>query len=355
MEAGEGREAALRYEGWVLRAFDVDPADLAREGAWVARFRALSQAFLGIEAHGGSTGLNAPAEREDHFLRALVYGQRTFLWTLRWARAWPDRPASIQDLGSGLGSAGLALAELGTEVETVDHAGLEAFRQALWKEAGQPHCARVGDLRRETEGRSGVWAYSLREAFPSPEEARGYLRTRWDRGMRQALILEAGSKASARWLQALRDGLHMDSSSVRIEAPCRARGSCPRRQSLEDWCHFTWNVGLGPSASQLLQRAGRDGQRLHGSFLRLGLGEPEPGERVLEVRPKGRVAWVQVCTPEGEASWEFQKRDRKLYQSATALRPGERVTVRGPSSSKGGRRRWGADATLVPNPPVDEL
>lgn len=336
----------VRYEDHLFRAFGVDPQAFAAERGWVRAFRELSSAIQKVEAEGGSSGPRKDEGGDLQLLRALVYGQRTYLWVRRLQRWLGSVDRELWDLGGGTGAGALAWTDGGArQAVVVDHADPGPAR-ALWSGLEASIRFEPGNLRSGVEGgRTALWAFSLREAFPRPRQAAEHLVTWWQKG-HCGLVLEPGTRISARWVQEVRDALK---DRVPVAGPCRAQGACPRNAGGSDWCHFSWRIGHGPEATRLLQRAGRDPSVLHASWLALGEGGPSSGHRLLDVRPKGKVLRLHFCSPQGETVGEVARRDRARWRQMRTWRPGDRVEDRQLDLGTSQTVRWtqGAGPTRV--------
>lgn len=293
------RHWARCYEDWVLDALGVTSQE-ARSQPWVHAYLKVSDHIQSLEASGRAT---SGSETELELgVRALVFGQRTYLLALRLG-VGTDGEGTEKFVDVGAGTGGLACAAVlggARKVELYDlgRREVELGRRVVG--------AAVKDLG--VDVRIDAFARGMPEVEPDstygfgfcwnelPREERDAWFRAWQGKRTGSLwLLEPGTRRSSTGLMELRDR-----AVDWVVAPCRAAEQCPRRAS-NDWCHFTWNMGFGPTATWIMQKAGRRAHRLHCSYLQL---QPAPSlqaglYRVLDCRP-GKVARVELCGAEGE-------------------------------------------------------
>ncbi len=322
------RTRAEAYERWVFSVahFERDHWDRT----WPTAYRAISESILEREARG------RPTSGPDAFLRALVFGQRTFhLLHLVLAPGWANGQR-IVDAGSGTGPVALAAWAEGAE----SIACWETGRAELaWLREGSRHADNGWEIvNRSLKGAVEpaeadflVLGFSFLEAFGDDlVRAERWLRPWLDAG-RRVLILEPGTHRSGRRLQELRDRL-----PDWVVAPCRGARACPRLADAADWCHFRWRRPLGPTATKVLQAAGRRPHTLALAYLLLGprsaVARQSPDHwRLLEVQRRGRRRVdLRLCGPEAEVlACEVPFRPPALHAWGDAREPHELVAVGG--------------------------
>ena len=155
-----------------------------------------------------------------------------------------DAPLRILDLGSGIGSAGLAALDLLSErypgnhsVTCVDwsHAALQAAREIIPGATTLKH-----DLRSfEPEGQYDliVSSFAFNEAFPTPHEAEQAIRQLAAHLNPKApsfiLLLEPADRIAVPRLHLLRSQL----PELPLYAPCPHRSACPMIATQDGVCH----------------------------------------------------------------------------------------------------------------------
>lgn len=297
-----------RYERLILDVLGITEPPLAR---WTAVYAEISG---GLTERREEALASAPSGRwggDDHLaVAALVFGQRTFLSLARIFGRYPLEAAALSDLGSGSGAASLAAAIHGVRVTTLVDASPAATT------LGRAILERVGGVRVETatadlqtwrpRSSAVVLAKSLNEVFARrpalPPTAASDLIVEWVReGSPRVVVLEPGTHAASRRLQAVRDGL---TDRARVLAPCTHALPCPMLPATRDWCHFSDPTPLGPIARELMLRGHRDPDDLPFSWLVVAPSSTEstPAQlsRVFGRRNlgKGKVG-TQICDHHG--------------------------------------------------------
>jgi hypothetical protein len=318
-----------------LRLGDTDLPGIA------SAYAQLSDAILQREAGAASGGLlwrATPAQERTHLWAAwaLAYGWRTFERAGELLAEFKPPAGLVVELGSGWGPFGLRAALLGYQVRLVDAESANfTLSQSLFQAAG------LGDAERRAEparpshavGASCVaFPYSVWEmADPDGDPDRTW---RWLRSFEeqtspggQLHLLEAGTQRSARGLMRLRDRAVQAGAS--ILGPCMGVSSCPRLSDPRDWCHFTQRVRPGPRTRRMFDLARRRWQETHASWLVLGERTPEPGFRLLEIRPRGRAKVEAVfCGPSGLVTTTALQRHRGCFEALAGAEVGARYWLR---------------------------
>ena len=311
MSPGSTASWGRTYEGWVSRAAGL-PEDGWRRRSWVEAYRRVSDLIQRREGEGRSTGSLA-GDEEGAWIRALVFGQRAFLCA---RRLGVGGQASIIDVGSGTGGAGLAALENGSEeVLAYEMSDLDArIGEAIHRARGGGAWRRARSLKGTGAG-DWLWSFSWGEMAEGEEALARWLRRG---GGGQWWIIEPGTKRSAQALARTRDRF-----AVHVRAPCPATAQCPRREG-RDWCHFTWNLGFGPMASWILEACGRESRRILCSFLRLSHAEERVaggGSRLLQVQ-KGKEERLDFCGPDGPWRAEVSRKRRGAVQGLSGQKDG---------------------------------
>ncbi len=246
-----------------IRARAGDPDREVTEGV-----RRLSELFTVQRAHRPADYLAEPGLRRAYLLYFLPVNYAKTAALLDEIPALPARPLRILDVGSGMGTASLAVldhltrcrdaAREGSELIALDRSR-EALREAeaLWASAAnrkdRPLCAFravVADAERPDEqapwheGRFDliILANSLNELFESakdPIEA----RARFLKALLKAvaedgtmMIIEPALRETTRALHRVRDRL-LAGGAATVYSPCMHEGACPALIRESDWCH----------------------------------------------------------------------------------------------------------------------
>lgn len=262
-------DASARLQGW---------SALAAARGWPALGSALGSDVRRLSDAYNQTG-HAPA-RWDAGLqsaRLLFFLPRDVLKTAAWARdaarAAPDRPLRVLDLGAGLGATTIGFADArqslgraplqGVTLVDAEPTGLaiaaEVVSVAL---PGIDVRAVVGDLRGALKAARydvvllGQVLCELDRAAPASERVaahaellRAALDTVADDGV--VFVLEPALKIGTRHLQAVRDALV--AAGCGVIAPCPHAEACPMLARPQDWCHG-WADGVLPEPLQPIAR-----------------------------------------------------------------------------------------------------
>jgi hypothetical protein len=339
--APEARAGALEraiLEGLALRPDDSLVPQLARA------YGELSAALLAAEELGTTPsglwgeGEGASARRA---VWGLIYGARTFELGLRfWSRF--GQPGRCVELGSGWGPFGLAAAVAGgARVELFDasaealHLGGRIFRAAGLE---TPACT-AGAVTPERVPRGTdlvALPFSLGElvrVHPDPlEHGARFLEACIERLAPDGVLLaiEAGTRISARRLQAVRDRLVQ--AGVAVLGPCMGQMPCPSLLEPADWCHFTWPASPGPLARRIADAAGRRWQEVHFSWLALRRGprvsHADGDLRVFDIRPSGRgKIELRGCGVAGLVKLTALERHQDTVAALRSLDPSSTVSL----------------------------
>jgi hypothetical protein len=337
----EARASALEHailQGLSLRPDDALVPRLARA------YGELSVALLAAEEQGTTPsglwgeGDGASARRA---VWGLIYGARTFELGLRFWAAF-GKPGRCVELGSGWGPFGLAAAVAASaRVELVD-ASAEALQlgSRIFGAAGldTPACA-AGEVTPERVPRGTelvALPFSLGELMrvhPDPtEHGARFLQACVERLAPDGVLLaiEAGTRISARRLQAVRDRLV--EAGAAVLGPCKGHMACPSLLEPADWCHFTWPAAPGPLARRIADAAGRRWQEVHFSWLALRRGpriKHAPGDlRVFDVRTAGRgKVELRGCGAAGFVRLTALERNEEAVAALRSLGPSAEVTL----------------------------
>lgn len=303
-------------EGLILEAlgFEESDVDIRRLGR---AYRQLSEALIGATIDPGSrTGtLTAGLSRVDlNAIWGLVYGARSFQIVSRILSRYADGFPRIADIGGGWGPAALWSVTHGRDARVVEAAarpvefGHQLFdRLALPVDWRQKHAE-----PRDLDGMDlGVLSFSLREFVNDPEQGAAWLKSVFERrsGPRRVIVMESGARTASEFLMNLRDEVKM--AGLNVVAPCRASSLCPLR-AVQDWCHFTWHLGLGPLGQRIASAGQRKGHEVHVSWLVVdssGSGEPVIGDRVIDARLLGKQGTrITLCTDNGRRTVDVERR-----------------------------------------------
>jgi hypothetical protein len=337
------------YEALVTRVLGMSASDW-EDPRWTRVFLELSERLQSVEGRGEASG---PEDEEGLPMRALVFGQRSFL--VGRELGWGQGAAAWLDLGSGTGAAALAAARQGVRrFRLVDRSGpaLQLAVRALEAgvEAGVEDGVEVRLLEGDTatvvpeEDEEVSFCFSWNEV---PQTAREkWLERALSHPSRRVWIVEPGTKEGFRGLREVRDRW-----SKRVHAPCRGVPSCPL-VAARDWCHFTWNVGWGPAATRILQRARRRAHGVHASYVLLGPSRDsaEDGWRVLEARRQGKTVALRLCGSEGLIGLEMStRRQRRVAAWSRTGQNHQVVDLEGDwTADRRGIHRPNDDARVVP-------
>ncbi len=154
---------------------------------------------------------------------------------------------------------------------------------------------------------------------------------------RAVVVVDAGDRPRARRVQRLRDAAVVDGKVV--FGPCGHRDPCPALLRERDWCHDRFEKALPPGLSAFASLVGRDPALMSATWLAYGDGadgahdidvaDDSAGDDVVVLGTprveKGRVR-VPVCGPGGNRFVQVLKRHKDLYQAASALPRGARVS-----------------------------
>ena len=205
---------------------------------------------------------------------------------LREMPALPARPARVLDLGSGPGTAALAVLDHLTRLGRAGHHGSEVVAvdrsrqalqetEALWASMtkGQPDtvrcafravCADVERADAQTPWKQGpfdlvILANSLNELYCSAADPIA-ARVECLESLLQALapdgtlmIIEPALRETTRALHQVRDRLVAEGSAT-VYSPCLHEGPCPALVRKEDWCHEE-RPWVPPAVVQEIDRA----------------------------------------------------------------------------------------------------
>ncbi len=314
------------YEDWVFTAFptssQIDWDTLANT------YRDLSAQVISTHLSSGSTGkLETKNSEANHIIWALIYGYRTYFLTSRLLQQFGITPNSLAEFGSGVGPGGLAASQLGTKrVTLLDHSREKLQQSArIYAASGSSSPQiQVADLRTETYSGTPVnmalFSFSLAELSRSipgnpMRNSLALLSNALEKVSEEGhlLILEAGTKSGAHFVQDLRDNLP---GGLEIVGPCASQPKCPMDEP--DWCHFTWPISPGSATSRIAARAKRNLDRVHSSWLLIKKTKTKSASkhwRLLEKRPAGKAKiQARCCTPDGLITLTTLKRNKTHYK-----------------------------------------
>jgi len=207
------------------------------------------------------------------------------------AGALPERTWKVLDLGAGVGTTSLGVAEvarrLGRDLRVTaverDEEATRCFR-ALAERRSLSLEAHVGSALAPPGGRFDLVTIGLMLNELPLEDRRRLLEVVAERldTSGSVVILEPALHDVARELQALRDELASDWT---IFAPCLRRGPCPMLESERHWCHEELDFRLPRPLREVAREAGLRGERLTWSYLTLR----RDGRRLADVRDGSRV------------------------------------------------------------------
>lgn len=313
------RAAAL--ERAVLAALNWHPDDLPLRRLGHC-YRELSASILSASAAGGlaTGGLGNMSDREAAVIWGVIYGLRSFHVADRILTPTIDFTKGLTEVGGGWGPIALWSALRGGTVRIVEQSaarrsfgaslfsslGLSADWSGRWRGPSD-----LGDMQ------ASVWSFSLREMAGDPDAAHRLLLQSLDHlgPDGRIVVMESGARAGSEFLMEVRD--RMLKAGVAASAPCWAKGMCPMRAA-EDWCHFTWRLGLGPIGQRIAALAGRKAHEVHVSWLSFGrVVEGGGAGRVLAVRSLGKQGLrLTLCRGEGRQVVDVP---RKLARSHHAF------------------------------------
>lgn len=129
------------------------------------------------------------------------------------------------------------------------------------------------------------------------------------------IILEPGTKKSARDLQALRDQL-IEHSRFSVLAPCLHQNTCPLNlEAKGDWCHFTQNWQTPDFIRDMDHYSGLEKKWLVYSYLVMQKNTPAPEHpdeefvAITDLFKKSRCNEIVGCGPPGRVRFILQSRE----------------------------------------------
>ncbi|PPD44287.1 MAG: rRNA methyltransferase [Methylocystis sp.] len=230
------------------------------------------------------------------------------------------RPASLLDVGCGLGAAAYAASAvwpgLGA-VEMVDRSrAFLALAESLADRSGPILPARIritrADLTRLPEPQTAddlvVAAYALTELADG--DLPRVTASLWARAGGALVIVEPGTPRDHMRLLGVRDQLIRE--GARIVAPCPHAGPCPL--AAPDWCHFSVRLPRSREHKLLKGAAAPFEDEKFSYLIAMRAGETEAARILAPVRHSKAGITLKLCTTVGLREIFLPKRDKARYE-----------------------------------------